>query len=315
MVDQSALGCPLHLYICSEQKNALLPTDLQGLISNWSLASFGLHGLTEPADVTCLHIDRFDSRGKKNRTRLSWDSKVWMPFFFNNKLGIDHIPFVVTAVSYHLGSEPTCGHYCTAVLAGGFWWVFDDGSVPEKFDRIPTVIQENCCLLWLNCTPHGGAEPVSNLTEEFPILSEEEKLAHIIHDPSINDDWHHKWLQAIDRLDADILVAHPGLCHRLVKKCIICQSWPRDMNAHLEVAHRALWEASLPMADKCGAAFNAKAHPTRWCAWQPYHTTELSEDHPCPCLRQFGILHLALRKSQPMSARTNLARLLDLTFS
>ena len=65
VVDQSALGCPAHLYICSEQKNAMLPTDLQGLLSNGRVASFGLHGLTEPADVTCLHIDRFDSRGGK----------------------------------------------------------------------------------------------------------------------------------------------------------------------------------------------------------------------------------------------------------
>ena len=38
VVDQSALWRPLHLYICSEQKNITLPTDLQGLISSWSMA-------------------------------------------------------------------------------------------------------------------------------------------------------------------------------------------------------------------------------------------------------------------------------------
>lgn len=60
VVDHNAQGCPLHLYICSDQKS-MPPTALQGLVSTWSMASFGLHALTEPADVTCLHIGRFDS--------------------------------------------------------------------------------------------------------------------------------------------------------------------------------------------------------------------------------------------------------------
>ena len=179
------------------------------------------------SDVTCLHIDRFDSRGRKSRTRLSWDSKASTTYLLR---------------SYHLGSKPTCGRYCTAVLEGGVWWIFDAGHPPGKFEKVPLVAQENCCLLWLNCMPDGGAEPVSLLTEESPILSDEEKLTNIIHDPSINDDWHHKWLQAIGGLDAGILVDHPGLCHRLVKKCIMCKSWPRDMNSHLQVPHRELWE-------------------------------------------------------------------------
>ena len=163
--------------------------------------------------------------------------------------------------------------------------------------------------------PHGGAEPVSQLAEESPILSDEEKVNHIIHDPTIHDDWHHKWLQALDSLDAGIFVDHPELCHQLVKKCIMCRSWPRDLNSHMEVAHRALWEASLPLAEKCAVDFITKAHPTRWCACQPFFGTDLTEDHPCPCLRQFGILHLALRSSQPVRAREHLARLLDRTFS
>ena len=79
-------------------------------------------------------------------------------------------------------------------------------------------------------------------------------MNHIIHDPSINDDWHSKWLPALDCLDTGILVDHPGLC----------------------VAHRALWEASFPLAEKCAVSFITKAHPTRWCA-------DLTEDHTCPC--------------------------------
>ena len=72
--------------------------------------------------------------------------------------------------------------------SGGGWWIFDDGNPPVKFDKDPLVVQENCCLLWLNCMPHGGAEPVSLMAEESPVLSDEEKVNRIIHDLTINDD-------------------------------------------------------------------------------------------------------------------------------
>ena len=134
VVDHNAQGCPLHLYICSEQKSTL-PIDLQGLVSTWSLASFGLHALTEPADVTCLHIDRFDSRGRKSHTRLTWDSKVWLPFFLGEKLEVDYIPFQVLGVSYHLGAEASSGHFCTAIKDRDWWWVYDDSHDPVKFSH------------------------------------------------------------------------------------------------------------------------------------------------------------------------------------
>ena len=144
-------GAPCTCTSAVNKKSTLLPIDLQGC-----MASFGLHGLTEPADVTCLHIDRFDSSGRKSHTRLSSYSKVWIPFFVDTKLGIDHIPYQVTAASYHLPSEPTSGHYCTAIFEGGFWWIYDDGNAPVKFTKVPLVVQENCCLVWLNCMPHAG---------------------------------------------------------------------------------------------------------------------------------------------------------------
>ena len=176
--------------------------------------------------------------------------------------------------------------------------------------------QENSCLLWLNCTPHGGAEEVSLLEDESPILTEQEKVNNIIHDPAINDNWHGAWLHSLDLLDTQILVDNPSLCHRLVKKCIICGSWPREMNGHLQVAHRARWNDAGPLAEKCAVSFISRAHPTRWCACQPFYGTGLNEDHSCPCLRQFTILHLMLRSHQKEAARAStLARLLDQNFS
>ena len=315
VVDHNAQGCPLRLYICSEQKRTL-PIDLQGLVSSWSLASFGLRALTEPADVTCLHIDRFDSKGRKSHTRLTWDSKVWLPYFLNTKLEVDHIPFSVLGVSFHLGSEASSGHYNTAIKDGDSWWVYDDDHTPVKFSTLPLVAQENCCLLWLNCTPHGGAEEISPFSEESPILTDNEKVQHIIHDPAINDDWNNKWLLGLDLMDTDLLVDHPRLCHRLVKKCIMCGSWPRDLISRMQVAHRSMWEAAGSLAEQCAVSFLSKAHPTRWCACQPFHSIGLNEDHCCPCLRQFAMLHMALRSHQRAEAKAStLARLLGKNFS
>ena len=90
-------------------------------------------------------------------------------------------------------------------------------------------------------------------------------------------------------LDTTILVDNPSLCHRLVKKRIMCGSWPRDMNSHLQVAHRSWWEEAGPLAEQCAVSFISRAHPTRWCACQLFHSIGLNEDHCCPCLRQFSI--------------------------
>ena len=240
---------------------------------------------------------------------------VWLPFFLGEKLEVDYIPFVVTGVSYHLGDEATSGHYCTAIKDKDWWWIFDDSKEPVKFSALPLVAQENSCLPWLNCTPHGGADEVAKMADESPILTEKEKMHNIIHDPTINDNWHGAWLRSLDLLDTKILVDNPSLCHRLVK-CITCGSWPRDMNGHLQVAHRTWWNEAAPLAEKSAVSFISHAHPTRWCVCQPFFGTGLEEDHVCPCLRQFAILHLQLWSHQIETARAlTLARLLDQTFS
>ena len=171
----------------------------------------------------------------------------------------------------HLGAEASSGHYCTAIKDKDWWWIFDDSNEPVKFSALPLVAQENSCLLWLNCTSHGGAEEVSLMADESPILTEQEKVHNIIHDPAINDNWHGAWHQSLDLLDTQILVDNPSLCHRLVKKCIICGSWPRDMNSHLEVAHRSWWDEAGSLTEKVRSELHFEAHPTRWCAYQPFN--------------------------------------------
>ena len=75
------------------------------------------------------------------------------------------------------------------------------------------------------------------------------------------------------------------------------------------------WNRSGQLAEKCAVSFIPKAHPTRWCACQPFQAIGMNEGHSCPCLRQFSILHLGLRSRQPQQAATTLARLLDRNFS
>ena len=104
--------------------------------------------------------------------------------------------------------------------------------------------------------PHGGAEQVSLIANESPILSDEEKMYNIIHVhvPSIHDGWRAKWLPAIDCLDPGILVDYPGLCHRLVTKSIKSRSWPRDINSHVG-GPPGLVRGFHPLGRECAVSF------------------------------------------------------------
>ena len=113
-------------------------------------------------------------------------------------LGIGHTPFEVTADLHHLGSEPTCVHYCTAVYEGGGWWIFDGGMPPVKFEVVLLVEPEICMS-------HGEAGPFSLLAEEFFILSSEEGVNHIIHEPTTLKNGT-TWFQALDPFSVGIQV-------------------------------------------------------------------------------------------------------------
>lgn len=161
-----------------------------------------------------MHPHRSLRPSTDRHVRPAWNTKVWIPFFLATKLEIDHTPF--TAASYHLGSVAKGGHYCTAVLEGGFWWIYIAGKEQVNFSLLPLIWQEDCCLLWLNWKPHRKAESISQLPEESPILTDQEKMHTIIHDPSIKDNWHSQWLPALDCLDTSISVDQPGHWHHPV---------------------------------------------------------------------------------------------------
>lgn len=319
VVDQNDHSCPLHLYVSSQSgtRKQAGSADLQALLTSWSMASFGLHALVSPADLTCIQLDRFDSFGQKCRTRVHWSSKVWIPYFIGASLELDNIPYEVCALAYHLGSDSQSGHYVSALLHEGTWWVYNDSDDPQPFRVLPAVILENVCMLWLTCTPHGGAELVTPPADEAPTLTKEQHIRNVTADPHAGDPWFSEWLQSLDRLDTQILVAHPELCHRLVKKCLFCQTWPANLNGHLASHHKDLWTKAEPLEEICAERFLAAAPATRWCACQPYQrlAEDERENHSCTCLRQFSCLHLLLRSMQPQQAQTTtLAMLLDTHF-
>lgn len=97
----SGHGCPLHLYLCGDNKSNLHGPSK----SSFFMASFGLHALVKPADLTCVQIDRFDSYGRKNRARATWDTKVWIPHFVLGTLEVDNISYQVCSLVHHLGND------------------------------------------------------------------------------------------------------------------------------------------------------------------------------------------------------------------
>ena len=314
VVDQNDHSCPLHLYVSSQSgsKKQAGSADLQALLTSWSMASFGLHALVSPADLTCIQLDRFDSYGQKCRARVHWSSKVGIPHYIGASLELDNILYEVCALAYHLGQDSQSGHYVSALLQDGTWWAYNDSDDPQPFKVLPPVILENVCMLWLKCAPHGGAEIVSLPAEEAPSLSRDEQIQNVTTDPTPRDPWFHEWLQALDRLDTQILIDNPELCDRLVKKCLLCQTWPANMNAHLATHHQELWSMAETLEETCAERFQAGALATRWCACQPYQRLTADErDNPsCTCLRQFACLHLQLRSTQRHRAQTTTLALL-----
>ena len=125
VVDQNDHSCPLHLYVTSQcgSNSKAGPTDLQALLTSWSMASFGLHALVSPADLTCIQLDRlglFWSEMPNSSTLSNWSSKVWIPHFIGSSLELDNIPYEVCALAYH-GQDSLSGHYVSALLNDGIW--------------------------------------------------------------------------------------------------------------------------------------------------------------------------------------------------
>ena len=172
-------------------------------------------------------------KGSSHLARLSWcDGSLGRffpdrPYLLNVLLEVDFNFLQVFEVYYHLSEEVSSGHYCAAINDQDWCWVFGGSPVLVKFLGLLRVAQENSCLLWLVCTPSGGAAAASWLADESLISITPEEVNHFIHDSDINDNWHGSGLYRLDHLDAFFLVNNPCLYQT---KCITCGSWPWDID-------------------------------------------------------------------------------------
>ena len=292
VVDQNDHSCPLHLNVCSQSgiRKQAGSADLHATLLSWSEASFGLHAMVSSADPSCIQLDCFGSFGQNGRTRVLWSSKVWMPFFIGPNLDLDNIPYEVCALAFYLGSDYQLGHNVSVFLHGGNWWANYVSDDPKPFKVLPPVLLENGCMPWLKCLPHGGAELATPPADEALILITGQQIQNVTTDQHVGDPWFSEWLQAQDRLDTKFPIDHPEPCHRLVKICFLCQTWPANLNDHMASLHMDLRSQEEPQEEICAERFLAAEPATRWYACQPYQRSaeDEREIHSCACLRQFS---------------------------
>ena len=317
-VDGGSHHCPVRLYLSDGSKRD--ETALQDLITTWSLESYGLQALSGVSDMLCLQIDRFDQSGNKCFRKLVWSSPVFLPYFTGATMEVDKVPFEVTAVSFHLGDDSSSGHYRTALWDGEVWYLLDDDAPPAATPVLPDKILRNCCLLWLNSKNGGAMEidvelPTEAAGSPTP-LSRDQMMMNLKHAFSAGRPWQATWLSSIDRLDVGFLLEWPDVCRYLVFNCALCSLRPPNLLNHLKLHHAAWFAAAVPLTEDLMRGFLTKALPGRICACHPYYArTEQQDEHVCPCLLNFGLLHCFLRATQVANAQNTLALQLERSFS
>ena len=70
-VDSGSHYCPMRLYLCDGRNGHT--TELQDLITSWSLESYGLQALAGVSDLLRAQIDRFDQEGRKILSEATMD--------------------------------------------------------------------------------------------------------------------------------------------------------------------------------------------------------------------------------------------------
>ena len=105
---------------------------------------------------------------------------MFLLYFMDSSIDIDRVPLEVVAVSFHLGADPMCGHYRTALSDGDHWFMLDDAAPPVVSTSLPDMVQRNCCLLWLT-SQHGGAvmgddDPPPSAAGSLALLSRDQMI-------------------------------------------------------------------------------------------------------------------------------------------
>ena len=238
-------------------------------------------------------------------------------------MDIDRVPYEVVAVSFHLGAEPHAGHYQTAPWNGVKWFILNYAEPPVVSTTLSDTALRNCCLLWLT-SQHGGAmmvdvDPPPPEEGSLALLSCDQMMENLRHAFSPGRPWNATWLSSIDRLDIDFLLRWPDVCRFLVFKCALCSSQPPSLLDHLRNHHGALFAEAELLTEGMTQHFLMQVLPGRVCACHPYFAPkERWDEHTCPYLLNFGVLHKFLRATQlanPQSSSHQLALQLARSFN
>eukprot|EP00438_Fugacium_kawagutii_P001766 Skav227143 [mRNA] locus=scaffold133:549400:554637:- [translate_table: standard] len=123
---------------------------LQALISMWHDQDGLTKGLLQPGASVVLSMPRTDdSVTARNQTDILECDRVFSLPYFGDHLGnIMYAEYVAVAVTFHLGTVATQGHFRTALRVSRGWLAYEDGQVPEQWPRLSLPPTAQVVLLW-----------------------------------------------------------------------------------------------------------------------------------------------------------------------
>eukprot|EP00435_Cladocopium_sp_Y103_P047741 s2661_g14.t1 len=127
---------------------------LQNLVFSWHDAQGLCRALTKAGPALCLAIDRaVDVQGppftRKSLQQIDIsDGSISMPVLAHDAAVTFH-SFRIVAVTFHIGLNPTSGHYRSALHNGSQWYMYDDGRLPDIHQTLPADVLQQINFVWL----------------------------------------------------------------------------------------------------------------------------------------------------------------------
>lgn len=153
---------PVHLSIDSDTADSIT---FQFLIDTWHDALGLCKAFEQAAAVRCFMIDRVSTvDGSKLTHKIDIGTgTVTLPLFTITG-DIELLTYHITALVYHIGVRSTSGHYRCIVRSNGVWYDYDDGSLPTRYDQLPSDTLRKVCFIWVSDRtqqPASSSQPLS----------------------------------------------------------------------------------------------------------------------------------------------------------
>ena len=120
---------------------------VQQMIDAWTGQS-KVHALLRATSTVCVALPRFVER-TKIRERIALAETISLPVFLGHDAEVALCTYYLRSVILHIGSETTSGHYRALVGRAGEWFLDDDSQPPVSMPLSEAIIEESCCILFL----------------------------------------------------------------------------------------------------------------------------------------------------------------------